>query len=75
MVLIFRNLFFSNSKAVLSIHRNEPQKSVPGKITTFLAGRTRLKATKGMSSVCEPLPPDRPLWFPGSTPPEWLDGR
>lgn len=19
--------------------------------------------------------PDRPLWFPGSTPPEWLDGR
>uniref|UniRef100_A0A0F7H162 Chlorophyll a-b binding protein, chloroplastic n=1 Tax=Habenaria pantlingiana TaxID=1498489 RepID=A0A0F7H162_9ASPA len=31
-------------------------------------------ATKGVSSVCEPLPPDRPLWFPGSSPPEWLDG-
>ncbi len=20
-------------------------------------------------------PSERPLWFPGSTPPEWLDGR
>ncbi|KAI4380814.1 hypothetical protein MLD38_006960 [Melastoma candidum] len=34
----------------------------------------KVKATKGVSSVCEPLPPDRPLWFPGSSPPEWLDG-
>ncbi|KAL0912596.1 hypothetical protein M5K25_018578 [Dendrobium thyrsiflorum] len=34
----------------------------------------RVGATKGISSVCEPLPPDRPLWFPGSSPPEWLDG-
>lgn len=36
---------------------------------------TRVGAGKGVSSVCEPLPPDRPLWFPGSSPPEWLDGR
>lgn len=36
----------------------------------------KLKAAKGgVSSVCEPLPADRPIWFPGSTPPEWLDGR
>lgn len=35
----------------------------------------KLKATKGgVSSVCEPLPADRPVWFPGTTPPEWLDG-
>ncbi|KAJ6805077.1 photosystem I chlorophyll a/b-binding protein 6, chloroplastic [Iris pallida] len=34
----------------------------------------RIRATKGVSSVCEPLPPDRPLWFPGSSPPDWLDG-
>ncbi|XP_077230345.1 PSI type II chlorophyll a/b-binding protein (Lhca2*1) [Tasmannia lanceolata] len=34
----------------------------------------RVNATKGVSSVCQPLPPDRPLWFPGSSPPEWLDG-
>ncbi|EOY30217.1 hypothetical protein QUC31_020382 [Theobroma cacao] len=54
--------------------RDRPQKPFPGKITTFLPGSTHLRATKGVSSVCEPLPPDRPLWFPGSTPPEWLDG-
>ena len=48
-----------------------------GKFTTCLPGRrtSHLDATKGVSSVCEPLPPDRPLWFPGSSPPEWLDGR
>lgn len=34
-----------------------------------------VRAGKEVSSVCEPLPPDRPLWFPGSSPPEWLDGR
>uniref|UniRef100_A0A0E0ESM1 Pectate lyase superfamily protein domain-containing protein n=1 Tax=Oryza meridionalis TaxID=40149 RepID=A0A0E0ESM1_9ORYZ len=28
----------------------------------------------GVSAVCEPLGPDRPLWFPGSSPPPWLDG-
>ncbi|CAI8589736.1 unnamed protein product [Vicia faba] len=31
-------------------------------------------AKKGVSDLCVPLPPDRPLWFPGSSPPEWLDG-
>jgi len=40
-----------------------------------LSRRTTANATKGVSAVCEPLPPDRPLWFPGSSPPEWLDGR
>ncbi|CAM8926363.1 unnamed protein product [Rhodiola kirilowii] len=35
---------------------------------------TKINAGKGVSSVCEPLGPDRPLWFPGSSPPEWLDG-
>ncbi|XWS26567.1 hypothetical protein CRYUN_Cryun26dG0041700 [Craigia yunnanensis] len=53
---------------------DKPQKSLPGKFTTFLPGRTHLKATNGVSSVCEPFPPDRQLWFPGSTPPEWLVG-
>ncbi|KAL2251010.1 UNVERIFIED_CONTAM: Photosystem I chlorophyll a/b-binding protein 6, chloroplastic [Sesamum indicum] len=54
--------------------RELPRKSVPGKIATCLPKRGCLNATKGPSSVCEPLPPDRPLWFPGSSPPEWLDG-
>lgn len=50
--------------------------SPSGKLTTCLPGRSLLaNATKGVSSVCQPLPPDRPLWFPGSSPPEWLDGR
>ncbi|CAN1290973.1 Photosystem I chlorophyll a/b-binding protein 6, chloroplastic [Linum perenne] len=31
-------------------------------------------ATKGSPAVCKPLPPDRPLWFPGTSPPAWLDG-
>ncbi|PWA75444.1 photosystem I light harvesting complex protein [Artemisia annua] len=31
-------------------------------------------AKKGVSSACEPLPADRPVWFPGKSPPEWLDG-
>ncbi|XP_058215912.1 photosystem I chlorophyll a/b-binding protein 6, chloroplastic [Rhododendron vialii] len=57
-----------------------PTRGIPrkasGKIATCLASKTRLNATKkgGRSSVCEPLPPDRPLWFPGTSPPEWLDG-
>ncbi|PHT73607.1 hypothetical protein T459_24392 [Capsicum annuum] len=47
-----------------------------GKVTTCVLSKksTRLYAGKEVSSVCEPLPPDRPLWFPGSSPPEWLDG-
>ncbi|KAG5546995.1 hypothetical protein RHGRI_012879 [Rhododendron griersonianum] len=55
--------------------RGIPRKA-SGKLATCLASKTRLNATKkgGRSSVCEPLPPDRPLWFPGTSPPEWLDG-
>ncbi|KAL6226817.1 hypothetical protein ACLB2K_000777 [Fragaria x ananassa] len=58
--------------------REVPWKFSPGlRVTTCMLGRgsTRVGAGKGVSSVCEPLPPDRPLWFPGSSPPEWLDGR
>ncbi|KAL5698338.1 Photosystem I chlorophyll a/b-binding protein 6 [Ranunculus cassubicifolius] len=50
---------------------------VPGRVK-ICAGLKRTnvaRATKGgVSSVCIPLPPDRPLWFPGSSSPEWLDG-
>ncbi|KAK2997360.1 hypothetical protein RJ639_025778 [Escallonia herrerae] len=66
------------STAVASLpNRKIPRTALPGKTIsiTCLPGRTCLNATKsGVSSVCEPLPPDRPLWFPGSSPPEWLDG-
>lgn len=57
------------------MNRELSQKFSPLKLSTCSAARTRVNATKGVSSVCEPLPPDRPLWFPGSTAPEWLDGR
>ncbi|XP_050261158.1 photosystem I chlorophyll a/b-binding protein 6, chloroplastic-like [Quercus robur] len=65
------------STALSSLPTRELHKKISlGKFTTCLPGRrtSHLDATKGVSSVCEPLPPDRPLWFPGSSPPEWLDG-
>ncbi|XP_058757518.1 photosystem I chlorophyll a/b-binding protein 6, chloroplastic-like [Vicia villosa] len=45
--------------------------------TSWLSRRRTLtirNAKKGVSDLCVPLPPDRPLWFPGSSAPEWLDG-
>lgn len=58
--------------------RAVPRKCFTGKVIRFSVqsrgGRIRTNATKGVSSVCEPLPPDRPVWFPGTSPPEWLDG-
>eukprot|EP00262_Sarcandra_glabra_P007101 TRINITY_DN1967_c0_g1_i1.p1 TRINITY_DN1967_c0_g1~~TRINITY_DN1967_c0_g1_i1.p1 ORF type:complete len:291 (-),score=36.94 TRINITY_DN1967_c0_g1_i1:146-934(-) len=54
--------------------RDLTRNSSPRIISTCPQLRTRVSATKGVSSVCQPLPPDRPLWFPGSSPPEWLDG-
>ena len=48
---------------------------------SFLSGKKlRLKKyttpTAARSvTVCVAADPDRPLWFPGSTPPPWLDGR
>ncbi|KAJ1437114.1 Protein kinase domain [Sesbania bispinosa] len=52
------------------------QKVFPERTATYtcLSRRIFTNATKGVSDVCEPLPPDRPLWFPGSSPPPWLDG-
>uniref|UniRef100_A0A0F7GZY6 Chlorophyll a-b binding protein, chloroplastic n=1 Tax=Monsonia emarginata TaxID=28966 RepID=A0A0F7GZY6_9ROSI len=71
----------SASTALSSITLREiPRKLLTGKCRPTASAvqvrpsRTRLNAGKGVSSVCEPLPPDRPLWFPGSSPPEWLDG-
>ncbi|XP_022929235.1 photosystem I chlorophyll a/b-binding protein 6, chloroplastic isoform X1 [Cucurbita moschata] len=60
-----------------SSHSHHRALNFPGKFPKYnlRRGSTHLNAAKsGVSSVCEPLPPDRPLWFPGSTPPEWLDG-
>lgn len=50
-----------------------------GAFSSRVDGRTSqrlvvVRAGKEVSSVCEPLTPDRPMWFPGTSPPEWLDG-
>ncbi|KAG5133072.1 hypothetical protein JHK82_024260 [Glycine max] len=66
-----------SSTALSSLPNREiRQKGFPERTPTCLSltRRTIANATKGVSAVCEPLPPDRPLWFPGSSPPEWLDG-
>lgn len=68
------NLASSSLSSLPTRTRDKPQKSLLGKIEKCQAVKVRVNATKGVSSVCEPLPPDRPLWFPGSSPPEWLDG-
>lgn len=49
---------------------------------SFLGGRklrvSKFTSSRGAASrsvtVCAAADPDRPLWFPGSTPPPWLDG-
>jgi len=48
---------------------------------SFLSGRklkvnsfTAPVGARSSTTVCAVADPDRPLWFPGSTPPPWLDG-
>nr|CAB3457154.1 unnamed protein product [Digitaria exilis] len=55
--------------------RAPPPLQGPGAASSTRTTGLRANATKGVSAVCEPLGPDRPIWFPGATPPPWLDGR
>lgn len=41
------------------------------KVNKFTSTATGVRST---TTVCAVADPDRPLWFPGSTPPPWLDG-
>ncbi|ESW11038.1 hypothetical protein PHAVU_009G260200 [Phaseolus vulgaris] len=74
----------SSAIAAVSISTPSSQKNGSALGTpkaSFLGGR-KLRVNKytaavgGRSSttVCAVAEPDRPLWFPGSTPPPWLDG-
>ena len=49
------------------------------RVTKFVAaakGDTTISAVQAPAPAEPQLPNnDRPLWFPGSQPPEWLDGR
>ncbi|XP_027942502.1 chlorophyll a-b binding protein 7, chloroplastic [Vigna unguiculata] len=74
------------SSAIAAVSISTPSSQKNGSVlgtpkASFLGGRKlRVKkytaAVGGGSSttVCAVADPDRPLWFPGSTPPPWLDG-
>ncbi|KAF8365184.1 hypothetical protein HHK36_005951 [Tetracentron sinense] len=76
MALAVASTALSNLPLPLPLRGGTARRSLAGGIQTSGLGRTSVNATKGvsMSSICEPLPPDRPLWFPGTSPPHWLDG-
>ncbi|MFS8030748.1 putative chlorophyll A-B binding protein [Helianthus anomalus] len=71
------------SSAIAAVAFSSPssQKSVGSTKASFLGGKklrvSKVGAPSGSRSfgtVCVAADPDRPIWFPGSTPPEWLDG-
>ncbi|XP_071721446.1 photosystem I chlorophyll a/b-binding protein 6, chloroplastic [Rutidosis leptorrhynchoides] len=69
----------SSSLPTINTHVNRKsfyaEKSCTLRYMLRSSNRLKVKAAKeGVSSVCEPLPADRPVWFPGTTPPPWLDG-
>lgn len=35
---------------------------------------TSVRVRSAATTKCAVAEPDRPIWFPGSTPPAWLDG-
>jgi light-harvesting complex I chlorophyll a/b binding protein 2 len=66
----------SSTTAVAALPRNGQQRASS---TSFLGGKTLLRqateAARPSFAVRAAADPDRPIWFPGSTPPPWLDGR
>ncbi|KAG8365879.1 hypothetical protein BUALT_Bualt17G0017900 [Buddleja alternifolia] len=74
------------SSAIAAVAFSSPSSQKSGSIVgatkaSFFGGRklrvNRFAAPSGTRSsvaVCVAADPDRPLWFPGSTPPPWLDG-
>lgn len=72
----FRNNIF----IACSSHKNG---CIVGSTKASFLGGKKLKlrkyvapaGTRSVSVSAAAADPDRPLWFPGSTPPPWLDGR
>ncbi|KAJ6393160.1 hypothetical protein OIU77_022609 [Salix suchowensis] len=73
----------SSAIAAVSISSSSSQKTgslVGSTKASFLSGKKlRLKKYTAPTAarsvtVCVAADPDRPIWFPGSTPPPWLDG-
>ncbi|KAK7345387.1 hypothetical protein VNO77_15991 [Canavalia gladiata] len=75
--LWFMALAISSTAWSSLLNREICQKVFPERTAKFLSLNRRTTFTdviKGVSDVCGPLPPDRPLWFPGSSLPESLPG-
>ncbi|KAJ6703158.1 CHLOROPHYLL A-B BINDING PROTEIN CHLOROPLASTIC [Salix viminalis] len=73
----------SSAIAAVSISSSSSQKtgSLVGSAKASFLGGKKLRLKKYTSptaarsvTVCVAAEPDRPIWFPGSTPPPWLDG-
>ncbi|GMP82352.1 hypothetical protein CsSME_00036693 [Camellia sinensis var. sinensis] len=75
------------SSAIAAVGLSSPSSQKSGSIVgatkaSFFGGR-KLRLRKYSTSpagarsvtVCVAADPDRPIWFPGSVPPPWLDGR
>lgn len=75
-------VFVTNVSSALYTYSSQKNGSILGATkASFLSGRklrvSRYTSPAGARSLtrCAAANPDRPLWFPGSTPPPWLDGR
>ncbi|BAT80378.1 chlorophyll a-b binding protein 7, chloroplastic [Vigna umbellata] len=74
------------SSAIAAVSISTPSSQKNGSVlgtpkASFLGGRklrvnkyTAAVGVRSTTTVCAVADPDRPLWFPGSTPPPWLDG-
>ncbi|KAK9076204.1 hypothetical protein SSX86_004537 [Deinandra increscens subsp. villosa] len=74
------------SSAIAPVAFSSPSSQKSGSIVAstkaFFLGGKKLRVSKfgapsgsrSFGTVCVAADPDRPIWFPGSTPPEWLDG-
>ncbi|KAG4937973.1 hypothetical protein AAZX31_16G015000 [Glycine max] len=74
------------SSAIAAVAISTPSSQKNGSLlgstkASFLSGRklkvnnfTAPVGARSSTTVCAVAEPDRPLWFPGSTPPPWLDG-
>lgn len=67
---------------VVNLYSSQKNGSVLGTPKASFLGGRKLRVNKytaavggrSTTTVCAVADPDRPLWFPGSTPPPWLDG-
>ncbi|KAG9146307.1 hypothetical protein Leryth_008004 [Lithospermum erythrorhizon] len=77
-----RDGYKSISEAIGADYRTQKNGAIVAATKNSFIGGKQLRVSKfsapsgrrSVTTVCAAADPDRPLWFPGSTPPEWLDG-